>query len=123
MISVTDIAAEKLSKAQEGQDMTGKMLRIGVFSAGCSGGYQYALGFDARSDTDSVFESNGLEVIVKTEDVAADESNLVSPPKSLKINHERDCACASALKPTIGSKTLKLSINCINATKVICGIR
>ena len=43
MISVTDIAAEKLSKAQEGQDMTGKMLRIGVFSAGCSGGYQYAL--------------------------------------------------------------------------------
>ena len=69
MISVTDIAAEKLSKAQEGQDMTGKMLRIGVFSAGCSGGYQYALGFDARNDTDSVFESNGLEVIVKTEDV------------------------------------------------------
>ena len=68
MISVTDIAAEKLSKAQEGQDMTGKMLRIGVFSAGCSGGYQYALGFDARNDTDSVFESNGLEVIVKTED-------------------------------------------------------
>ena len=46
MISVTDIAAEKLSKAQEGQDMTGKMLRIGVFSAGCSGGYQYALGFE-----------------------------------------------------------------------------
>ena len=31
-------------------------------------------------------------IIVKTEDVAADESNLVSPPKSLKINHERDCA-------------------------------
>ena len=62
MISVTDIAAEKLSKAQEGQDMTGKMLRIGVFSAGCSGGYQYALGFDARNDTDSVFESNGFIV-------------------------------------------------------------
>ena len=69
MISVTDVAAEKLSKAQEGQDMAGKMLRIGVFSGGCGGGYQYALGFDARSDTDSVFKSNGLEVIVKTEDV------------------------------------------------------
>ena len=66
---------------------------------------------------------DNLGIIVKTEDVAADESNLVSPPKSLKINHERDCACASALKPTIGSKTLKLSINCINATKVISGIR
>ena len=69
MISVTDIAAEKISKAQEGQDMAGKMLRIGVFSAGCSGGYQYALGFDLKADNDSVFESNGLEVIVKSEDV------------------------------------------------------
>ena len=28
MISVTDLAAEKISKAQEGQDMDGKMLRI-----------------------------------------------------------------------------------------------
>ena len=64
MISVTDIAAEKLSKAQEGPDMAGKMLRIGVFSAGCSGGYQYALGFDAKRENDSVFESNGLEVII-----------------------------------------------------------
>ena len=69
MISVTDIAAEKISKAQEDQEMAGKMLRIGVFSGGCSGGYQYALGFDARNDNDSVFESNGLEVIVKSEDV------------------------------------------------------
>lgn len=69
MISVTDIAAEKISKAQEGQETAGKMLRIGVFSGGCSGGYQYALGFDNRSDSDSVFESNGLEVIVKSEDV------------------------------------------------------
>ena len=69
MISVTDNAAEKISKAQEDQEMAGKMLRIGVFSGGCSGGYQYALGFDARNDNDSVFESNGLEVIVKSEDV------------------------------------------------------
>ncbi len=69
MISVTDNAAEKISKAQEDQDIAGKMLRIGVFSEGCSGGYQYDLGFDARNDNDSVFESNGLEVIVKSEDV------------------------------------------------------
>ena len=31
-------------------------------------------------------------IIVNTEDVAAEESNLVSPPKSLKINQERDWA-------------------------------
>ena len=69
MISVTDLAAEKIIKAQEGKEMDGKMLRIGVFSGGCSGGYQYALGFDSKSDKDSMFESNGLEVIVKSEDV------------------------------------------------------
>ena len=59
--------------------------------------------------------------MVNTEDAAADESCLVSPPKSLKINQLKLCACADALKPTIGSKTLKLSINCINATKVMRG--
>ena len=69
MISVTDMAAKKISEAQSGQDMGDKMLRIGVFPGGCSGGYQYALGFDAKADNDSVFESNGLEVLVKSEDV------------------------------------------------------
>ena len=69
MISVTDTAAKKISEAQSSQDIGDKMLRIGVFPGGCSGGYQYALGFDAKADNDSVFESNGLEVIVKSEDV------------------------------------------------------
>ncbi len=69
MISVTDTAAKKISEAQSSQDIGDKMLRIGVFPGGCSGGYQYALGFDLKADNDSVFESNGLEVIVKSEDV------------------------------------------------------
>jgi len=69
MISVTDTAAKKLSEAQSSQDIGDKMLRIGVFPGGCSGGYQYALGFDLKADNDSVFESNGLEVIVKSEDI------------------------------------------------------
>ena len=69
MISVTDTAAKKISEAQSSQDIGDKMLRIGVFPGGCSGGYQYALGFDLKADNDSVFESNGLEVIVKSEDI------------------------------------------------------
>ena len=69
MISVTDMAAKKISEAQNGQQMSDKMLRIGVFPGGCSGGYQYALGFDSKGENDSVFESNGLEVLVKSEDV------------------------------------------------------
>ena len=69
MISVTDMAAKKISEAQDGQEMNDKMLRIGVFPGGCGGGYQYALGFDSKGDNDSVFEANGLEVLVKSEDV------------------------------------------------------
>lgn len=69
MISVTDMAAKKITEAQSSSEMDDKMLRIGVFPGGCSGGYQYALGFDAKSDNDSVFESNGLEVLVKNDDV------------------------------------------------------
>ena len=63
------MAAKKISEAQNGQEIDSKMLRIGVFPGGCSGGYQYALGFDSKGDGDSVFKSNGLEVLVKSEDV------------------------------------------------------
>ena len=51
--------------------------------------------------------------------VAAAESCRVSPPKSLKIIQLNEVACASALKPTIGSNTLTeqrviaITTNCI----------
>ena len=50
MISVTEMAAEKINKALTEQEMIGKSLRLGVFPGGCSGGYQYALGFDDQND-------------------------------------------------------------------------
>ena len=49
MISVTEMAAEKINQAIATQDVDGKNLRLGVYSAGCSGGYQYALGFDDKT--------------------------------------------------------------------------
>ena len=69
MISVTKSAAEKINEAVNQQGMEGKSLRIGVFPGGCSGGYQYALGFDAENDDDSSFESEGLKLIVNSEDI------------------------------------------------------
>ena len=42
---------------------------MGVFPGGCSGGYQYALGFDDKSDNDMTIEANGLKVLVKNEDM------------------------------------------------------
>ena len=55
MISLTESAAEKINKAVSEQEMEGKHLRVGVFPGGCSGGYQYALGFDAQGEGDSTF--------------------------------------------------------------------
>ena len=67
MISITKSAAEKINEAVNQQDLEGKSLRIGVFPGGCSGGYQYALGFDEERDNDSSFESKGLKVIVNSD--------------------------------------------------------
>ena len=67
MISITKSAAEKINEAVNQQDLGGKSLRIGVFPGGCSGGYQYALGFDEERDNDSSFESKGLKVIVNSD--------------------------------------------------------
>ena len=67
MISITKSAAEKINEAVNQQNLEGKSLRIGVFPGGCSGGYQYALGFDEERDNDSSFESKGLKVIVNSD--------------------------------------------------------
>ena len=69
MISLTESAAEKINKAVSEQETEGKHLRVGVFPGGCGGGYQYALGFDAQSEGDSTFESQGLKLIVNNDDV------------------------------------------------------
>ena len=62
-ITVTESAAEHVKKflANRGK---GAGLRLGVKTTGCSG-MAYVLEFaDAVEDTDQVFESNGIKVII-----------------------------------------------------------
>ena len=62
-ITVTDSAAEHVKKflANRGK---GAGLRLGVKTTGCSG-MAYVLEFaDSVDDTDEVFESNGVKVII-----------------------------------------------------------
>src|ERR687888_2769019 len=64
MVTLTDIAAEKVSKFLEGQEPTeGAGLRVGVRGGGCSG-FQYALALDEQRDDDHVFEASGVRVLV-----------------------------------------------------------
>ena len=61
--------------------------------------------------------------IVSKEVAAAEPNNCCCPNRSLKIIQDNDVALADALNPTIGSNTLKLSINCIKPTKVTSGAK
>jgi iron-sulfur cluster assembly protein len=68
MVSLTDKGAEKAREylAAQGSDVTLAGLRVGVRGGGCSG-FQYQLAFDEQRDSDKVFESHGLKLLVDPE--------------------------------------------------------
>ena len=109
MISVTDTAAEKINQAIATQEIEGKTLRLGVFPGGCSGGYQYALGFDDKSDNDMTIEANGLKVLVKNDDMEKvkgteidyvitemGEGFRVNNPNPVPEGKKGECGCGSS---------------------------
>jgi iron-sulfur cluster assembly protein len=65
MITLTEKGAEKvrefLSAQAEVVETAG--LRVGVRGGGCSG-FQYALAFDEERDDDTVFEDQGIRLLV-----------------------------------------------------------
>jgi iron-sulfur cluster assembly protein len=67
MITLTDKGAEKVHEflASQNADTSVAGLRVGVRGGGCSG-FQYQLAFDEKRDTDTVFESHGLKLLVDT---------------------------------------------------------
>jgi iron-sulfur cluster assembly accessory protein len=64
MVTVTDIAAEKVRDFVQSQSAEGDVgLRVGVRGGGCSG-FQYALALDEPRDDDHVFDCSGVRVLV-----------------------------------------------------------
>jgi iron-sulfur cluster assembly protein len=65
MISLTDKGAEKVREflSQQGAVAEACGLRVGVRGGGCSG-FQYALAFDEQRDGDTVFEDQGIRLLV-----------------------------------------------------------
>jgi iron-sulfur cluster assembly protein len=63
-ITLTDQAVEKIGELLGDQaEASGQALRVAVRGGGCSG-FQYALAFDKPKDDDSVFELDGVCVVV-----------------------------------------------------------
>ena len=68
MINVSDTAKDKVQNLMEedGFNQNTDFVRVGVKSGGCSG-LSYDLKFDkTQKETDKVFESNGIKIIVDT---------------------------------------------------------
>jgi len=62
-ISLTATAIEELKLLSQKEEALDKGLRIGVKGGGCSG-LSYVLEFDAKNDLDTVYEIDGLQVLV-----------------------------------------------------------
>ena len=107
MITISDKGAEKVHEflsAQEA-DVTMAGLRVGVRGGGCSG-FQYQLAFDEQRDSDIVFQSHGLKLLVDNESLQFVSGSTIDYEESLqgagfKVNNPNvvaACGCGSSFR-------------------------
>jgi iron-sulfur cluster assembly protein len=107
MIEITDKGAEKVHEflASQHADASVAGLRVGVRGGGCSG-FQYQLAFDEQRDSDVVFESHGLKLLVDGESLQFVRGSTIDYEESLqgagfKVNNPNvvaACGCGSSFR-------------------------
>ena len=106
MVTLTDIAAEKVTQFMEGQSAAGDIgLRVGVRGGGCSG-FQYALALDERRDDDHVFDASGIRVLVDPASLRYVDGSTVDFTESFQgsgfevsnPNVVASCGCGSSFR-------------------------
>ncbi|HEX4437840.1 MAG TPA: iron-sulfur cluster assembly accessory protein [Solirubrobacteraceae bacterium] len=107
MIEITDKGAEKVHEFLSSQqaDVTLAGLRVGVRGGGCSG-FQYQLAFDEQRESDVVFESHGLKLLVDQESLQFVRGSTIDYEESLqgagfKVNNPNvvaACGCGSSFR-------------------------
>jgi iron-sulfur cluster assembly protein len=106
MVTLTDIAAEKVRDFMQGQSAEGGVgLRVGVRGGGCSG-FQYALALDEQRDDDHVFDSSGIRVLVDPASLRYVEGSTVDFTESFmgsgfevsNPNVVSSCGCGSSFR-------------------------
>ena len=116
MVTLTDIAADKVRDFINGQAAEGDIgLRVGVRGGGCSG-FQYALALDERRDDDHVFEANSIRVLVDPASLQYVDGSTVDFTESFQgsgfevsnPNVVASCGCGSSFRvadeePSCGS--------------------
>lgn len=107
MIEITDKGAEKVHEFLSAQqaDVSLAGLRVGVRGGGCSG-FQYQLAFDEQRESDVVFESHGLKLLVDNESLQFVRGSIIDYEESLqgagfKVNNPNvvaACGCGSSFR-------------------------
>ncbi len=108
MVTLTDIAAEKVTSflsSQEEAASDDAGLRVGVRGGGCSG-FQYALALDEQKEGDQVFEHQGIRLIVDPASLEYVDGSVVDYTESLmgagfevkNPNVVAACGCGSSFR-------------------------
>ena len=106
MVTLTDIAAEKVRGFINGQEAEGDVgLRVGVRGGGCSG-FQYALALDNKKEDDHVFDYEGIRLIVDPASMRYVDGSTVDYTESLmgsgfEVNNPNvvaSCGCGCSFR-------------------------
>lgn len=107
MITATEVALGQVKRLLEDNKLEDAVLRMGVQGGGCSG-LSYTLGFDKDvSETDNVFEFDGVRIVVdmksflylKGTELDYADDLLGGGFKFNNPNAQRSCGCGSSFTP------------------------
>jgi iron-sulfur cluster assembly protein len=105
MVTLTDIAAQKVGEFLTGQEEAQAGLRVAVRGGGCSG-FQYQLALDEQRDGDLIFEHEGIRIIVDEMSLRYVDGSTVDYTESLmgagfQVNNPNvvaACGCGSSFR-------------------------
>ena len=105
MVTLTDIAAQKISGLLSDEEHAGAGLRVAVRGGGCSG-FQYQLALDEAREGDKVFEHDGIRILVDEMSMRYVDGSTVDYTESLmgagfQVNNPNvvaACGCGSSFR-------------------------
>jgi iron-sulfur cluster assembly protein len=105
MVTLTDIAAQKVGEFLSGQEQAEAGLRVAVRGGGCSG-FQYQLALDEQREGDRVFDHEGIRIIVDEMSLRYVDGSTVDYTESLmgsgfQVNNPNvvaACGCGSSFR-------------------------
>ena len=105
MVTLTEIATEKVSQFLAGHEQPEAGLRVAVKGGGCSG-FQYQLALDEKRDGDQVFDHEGIRILVDEQSLRYVDGSTVDYTESLmgagfQVNNPNvvaACGCGSSFR-------------------------